>query len=110
VEPIIEAAQALAGLLRAADDAGLPAPYSADANNYAPHGHPAKDVAPHFGHVGGISLIVRDHEIAAWAGYLGAETYDGEQYKGNIHRHVDGWSGPVPVQVTALVAVAKAAS
>jgi hypothetical protein len=106
MEPIIEAAQALAGLLRTAAEHGLPTPYAADVTNYAPSGHPAGQEGPEFGYVGSVSLVVTAGELAPWAEWLDAEPYDdGEPYKGNLHRHLNGMAGPIPVQVTALVPV-----
>lgn len=111
MEPIINAAQALSGLLRAAHDEGLPTPYCADVTNYAPSGHPAGKEAPDFGHVGSVSLVVEPDDLTPWAEWLGADPYDdGEPYKGNVHRHINGWVGAVPVQVTALVPVTLAAT
>jgi hypothetical protein len=100
-QPVIEAARALAGLLRTAEDLGLPAPYSAGVTNYAPSGHPS---AHEF--IGGLSLAVDPDDLAAWSEWLDSEPVDDDEpYKGNVHRHVNGMVGPVPLQVTALVPV-----
>lgn len=100
--PILDAAQALAGLLRAAAEADLPMPYTVNVEEYQPVGHPRHD----YGRVGGISLQVDTlADLVEWARWLDSTIDDtAEPYAGQVHCHAYGYAGPVPVRVTALVA------
>lgn len=99
MSPITDAAQALAGLLRTAEDAGLPLPSSAEAYGYAPHDLELPDV-------GHMSLLVRSlDELSAWSTWLDEPIDDtADPYRGKIHCHVRGTVGPILVRVTTLVA------
>lgn len=96
---ITDAAQALAGLLRTAEDAGLPLPSSAEVYGYAPHYLELVDV-------GHISMLVAGlDELSAWSTWLDEPIDDtADPYHGKIHCHVRGMAGPIPVRVTTLVA------
>ena len=83
---ITDAAQALAGLLRAAEDGGLAMPYDADVT------------------AGGLSLMV--HTFAAlteWSTWLEEPIDDSTVSEGTVHYRVYGLAGPFPVRVTTLV-------
>lgn len=109
--PIIAAAQALDGLLRAAEDGDLPLPFSAEVSVYAPHGHPAYDDTAQFAQ-GGITFQVADlAALTEWATWLDSTLRENDApYKGNLHTHADGYAGPIPVRVTALVPVTEQVS
>lgn len=100
---ITDAAQALAGLLRAAEEGGLPLPFTAQAEEWAPHRHPLTDNAH-----GGTTLQVHTlADLSDWATWLDAPIDDSaEVHEDNVHCHVFGMAGPVPVRVTALVPLA----
>lgn len=102
--PIIAAAQALDGLLRAAEDGDLPMPFTARVDDYPPHGHPHEQRE-----TGGVDLQVHTRaDLIAWSTWLDAPIDDSaEPYEGKIHCHVFGYAGPIPVRVTALVPVAE---
>jgi hypothetical protein len=93
--PIIDAAQALAGLLRAADEGGLPLPSSAEAMAHAPafHEHAHE-------RVGGISLHVGTFAaLTDWATWLDAPIDDSHiSANGSRHNRVHGYVGPHPDQ------------
>ena len=83
---ITDAAQALAGLLRAAEDGGLAMPYDADVT------------------ASGISLMARTlADLADWSTWLDSPIDDSTRSEGATHHRVEGHAGPVPVRVTTLV-------
>lgn len=105
--PIIAAAQALDGLLRAAEDGDLPMPYVARIDGFSPTGHPHEDFES-----GSVELQVHTlADLSAWSTWLDAPIDDSaEPHKGDVHCHVFGYAGPIPVRVTALVPVAEQVS
>ena len=101
---ITDAAQALAGLLRTAEDGDLPMPSSAEALAYAPTSESEAGT-------GGITMLVRSLEdLADWSTFLDSPIDDSTVFKDRVHCRVDGMAGPVPVRVTALVPVAESVS
>jgi hypothetical protein len=77
------------GLLRAAEEGGLPMPYASGVDRWAPHGHEAN--RPGNRETGSIELQVHTLEELSAAGA--------------VHFRVFGYAGPVPVKVTAVVRV-----
>jgi len=104
---IVDAAQALAGLLRGAEDGDLSMPYDAEVTNYVDARHPAAGRAQ-----GQIMLMVHTlDELTEWATWLDEPIDDtAAPHEGKVHCHVFGMVGPVPVRVTTLVPVADEVS
>ena len=83
---ITDAAQTLAGLLRAAEEGGLPMPYDADIT------------------AGGLGLMVHTlADLADWSTWLDSPIDDSTRSEGAVHHRVYGLAGPFPVRVTTLV-------
>lgn len=97
---IIEAAQALTGLLRRAEEGGLPMPSSAEVSKYAPNQHPAWD---HAGtrDFGGIEVHLLEDlpGLTEWATWLDEPIGTNDPHAGRVTHRVFGMAGPVPVKV-----------
>lgn len=99
--PIITAAQALDGLLRAAEDGGLPMPYTVTVSDYAPSGHEKAHER-----IGGLSIGVDTLvDLTAWATWLDSTIDDTSTSAKNRHHNAYGYAGPVPVNVYALTSL-----
>ena len=105
---IADAAQALAGLLRAAEDGELPMPYTVQVSNFAPHGHEAYNGDRY--RKGGISLGVESlADLTAWAIWLDSPIDDSRTSAESRHHNAYGYAGPIPVNVYTLTDLAAEA-
>ena len=104
---IATAAQALAGLLRAAEEGGPPMPASAEVLKWAPYEHPGADDES-----GGIEIHANSlADLTEWATWLDEPIDDtGEPYQGAVSHRVFGMAGPVPVKIWTRVPVAEQVS
>ena len=107
---IATAAQALSGLLRAAEEGGLPMPSSANASDIAPGGHEVWDTKD-ARDMGGIVLaFLALADLADWAIWLERPIDDSRTTALNRHHNVYGYAGPVPVNAYALTPLAAEVS
>lgn len=105
--PITAAAQALAGLLRTAEDGGLPLPPSVEVLKWPPFEHPNELTA-----TGGIDIHLDTlADLTEWAIWLDEPIDDtSDPYKGAVTNRLFGMAGPVPVRVWTRVPVAEPVS